>query len=194
MLFRPHVRKTKIIHHYKICPRNGRRKLTQDRIIPAFAASHASLATDVARKARMDDDILWIVIAGHVDAADDEELLIAVERIEDVLQLGAQSPRQGKISRADSPERQSQICSQSLICWYTGEGFWECIPEKCLMLFSTSSASSGERCQTCGPCLSNFRTGLADVLLPRSASCVTEDCEHFRAAMDCTKGLESVEG
>ena len=60
----------------------------------------------------MDDDILPIVIAGRVDAADDEELLIAIKRIEDVLQLRAQSACQGEIPRADSRERQSQICSK----------------------------------------------------------------------------------
>ena len=74
----------------------------------------------------MDDDILPIVIAGRVDAADDEELLIAVEGIEDVPQLGAQSACQGEIPRADSRERQSQICSQSLIFVdIPAGGFWE---------------------------------------------------------------------
>ena len=66
----------------------------------------------MARKARVDDDILPIVMAGRVDAADDEELLIAVEGIEDVPQLGAQRARQGEVPRADSRERQSQICSE----------------------------------------------------------------------------------
>ena len=106
----------------QIFPWNGRRKLTQDRIIPAFATSHASLATDMARKARVDDDILSIIIAGRINAADDEELLIAVEGVENILQLGAQSACQGEIPRADSRERQSEICSQSLIWWsYPGK-------------------------------------------------------------------------
>ena len=68
----------------------------------------------------MDNDILPIIIAGRVDAADDEELLIAIEGIKDVLQLGAQRARQGEIPRADSREGQSQICSQSLILRYSG--------------------------------------------------------------------------
>ena len=66
----------------------------------------------MARKARVDDDILEIVVAGRIEAADDEELLVAVDGIEDVFQLGAQSPCQREIPRADSTEWQSQICSK----------------------------------------------------------------------------------
>lgn len=87
-------------------------KLTQNGIIPAFAATHASPATDMARQARVDDDVLEIAVAGRVEAADDEELLLGVEGIEEILQLGAQRPRQGEIPRADSIEGQSQICSE----------------------------------------------------------------------------------
>ena len=95
----------------------GHAKLTQNGIIAAFATSHAPLATDMARKTRMDNDVLPIVIAGRVDAADDEELLIAVEGIEDGSQFVAESACQGEVSRVDSIEGQSQICSQSLIVW-----------------------------------------------------------------------------
>ena len=69
----------------------------------------------------MDDDILTIVIAGRVDAGDDEELLIGVEGVKDVLQLGAQRASEGEISRADSREGQSQICSKKKFnSWQTG--------------------------------------------------------------------------
>ena len=56
----------------------------------------------MARKTRMDNDVLAIVIAGGVDAADDEELLLGVEGIEDGSQFGAERAWQGEVSGADS--------------------------------------------------------------------------------------------
>lgn len=83
--------------------------MLQNCVISAFSTSHASLATDMAGKTSVDDHVLNVVVARRPQSGDEQELLCAIDAIENVFQFGSQTLLQRETSGVDCVEWQPRI-------------------------------------------------------------------------------------